>query len=202
MIKIKKGFTLIELLVVISIIGVLSSVVLSSLRSAKDKAMAVKFVADFNSIAKAWALWQADTGSNFLHEDFYDGTTGPCLSSIGSADEPPLSSSDLYINKSGLAGWNGPYLSNFKDPLGNEYDYDNDWSVSYNEPDFSSSCQTCGVNVDVYWCSGEGDSYLRIAPLVDKIIDGGDGRTKGKFSWGGDSSMGVFWFNIAKNYRE
>lgn len=201
MIKAKKGFTLIELLVVISIIGVLSSVVLSSLRSARDKAMAVKFVADFNSIAKAWALWQADTGSNFLNEDIY-GLTGHCLSSIGSADEPPLSSSDLYVNKSGLAGWNGPYLSNTMDPLGNEYDYDNDWSISNNEPDFSSLCSHCGVNIDVYWCNGEGGNYLRIATLVDKIIDNGDGNGAGKFTWYGDNLKGAFWLNIAKNYRE
>lgn len=201
MIKRKKGFTLIELLVVISIIGVLSSVVLSSLRSARDKAMAVKFVADFNSIAKGWALWQADTGSNFLHEDIY-GLTGPCLTSIGSADEPPLSSSDIYMNKSGLAGWNGHYISSVKDPLGNEYAYDSDWSVSKNEPDFSTSCTSCGVNTFIYWCNEEGESYLRIAPLVDKIIDGGDGNTKGKFYWWGNNSIGTYWFNVAKNYRE
>ena|GEM_PF-2320069 len=54
--KSKRGFTLIELLVVISIIGLLSSVVLASLNSARGKARFAQAVATMNSIEKAATL--------------------------------------------------------------------------------------------------------------------------------------------------
>lgn len=200
MIKRKEGFTLIELLVVISIIGVLSSVVLSSLRSARDKAMAVKFVADFNSIAKGWALWQADTGSNFFNEISYynngvsNAGLAPCFNATAASDEPRISDTDLYSNRTGLAGWNGPYLP--LNSFGNEFNYDDDSNVN------TPMCVACGVGVHVEWCAGNGGNYLRVAPLIDKIIDNGDGNLAGKFVWFGDASRGFFRFNIAKSSSE
>ncbi len=52
-----KGFTLIELLVVIAIIGILSSVVLASLNSARMKARDARRVADLKQIQVALELY-------------------------------------------------------------------------------------------------------------------------------------------------
>ena len=53
----KKGFTLIELLVVIAIIGILASVVLASLNSARKKSRDARRVADIKQIQLALELY-------------------------------------------------------------------------------------------------------------------------------------------------
>lgn len=61
--KAQKGFTLIELLVVIAIIGILSSVVLASLNSARGKARDAKRKQDMVQIRTALEGYFADNGS-------------------------------------------------------------------------------------------------------------------------------------------
>lgn len=180
--KNKRGFTLIELLVVIAIIGLLASIVLISLDKSRDKSRAAHLAADFDAIAKAWALWQSDTGSNFLNENVY-GTVhaeAPCH------DEPVLSQTDLFQNVSGLDGWNGPYLSRVpRGPWSREYSYDNDddtWQEGVNK--------WGGVNIQIQWCSGESSRYLRLAPLIDQLFDDGDGADLGRFKWDQGSQGG------------
>lgn len=73
--KSSKGFTLIELLVVIAIIGILSSVVLASLNSARVKGRDAKRVSDLSQVKLALELYfdsnrQYPTATSSLVPDF------------------------------------------------------------------------------------------------------------------------------------
>lgn len=58
-----RGFTLIELLIVIAIIGILSSIVLVSLSSARTKSKTAAIQAEAKQLANLFALEYTETGS-------------------------------------------------------------------------------------------------------------------------------------------
>lgn len=60
-----KGFTLIELLVVIAIIGLLSSIVLASLNTARAKARDAQRLSDMRSVVQALELYATDHGNTY-----------------------------------------------------------------------------------------------------------------------------------------
>lgn len=60
-----RGFTLIELLVVIAIIGILSSVVLASLNSARKKGRDARRISDIKQLQLALELWYDNNSSKY-----------------------------------------------------------------------------------------------------------------------------------------
>jgi prepilin-type N-terminal cleavage/methylation domain-containing protein len=102
-----KGFTLIELLVVISIIGVLSSVVLVSLSTARAKSLDARRLSDMSSVRTALELyfssnssypsaaaWRSEcaTWGSYTSDQVIPGLTPTYISKM---------SSDPQINKAG-----------------------------------------------------------------------------------------------------
>ncbi len=86
-----KGFTLIELLVVISIIGILSSIVVVSMGSAKGKARDARRQSDMRQIGTACELFYTD-GSVYPTSETYGGLSiGDYMSSL-----PVPQSGDTY----------------------------------------------------------------------------------------------------------
>lgn len=74
----RKGFTLIELLVVIAIIGILSSVVLTSLNAARSKARDATRFQDLDQVANALELYHLDNGRYPINSGQWTGTTPGC----------------------------------------------------------------------------------------------------------------------------
>jgi len=107
-----KGFTLIELLVVVAIISLLSSVVLASVRDAREKAQKSAFAQSIHEVQLALELYKTNNGhyphenalvgggyfSNFVIHGpytYYDGITNE-LTNPSNGEEPFM---PKYISK-------------------------------------------------------------------------------------------------------
>ncbi|MFZ2831725.1 MAG: prepilin-type N-terminal cleavage/methylation domain-containing protein [Minisyncoccia bacterium] len=98
--KKQKGFTLIELLVVISIVGILSGVVLSTLNSARAKARDAQRYSDLYQIRTALNMYFSDIG-------VYPSTLPWILPNSGyqTICNNGINASTIPFSNSGATGW-------------------------------------------------------------------------------------------------
>lgn len=98
----KKGFTLIELLVVIAIIGILASVVLASLNTAREKGNQASVKANLKTIQAQAELFYDDNNMHYAStDDLPAAYTGACPA-VGGTDDT-MFEDDVTIRNAILA---------------------------------------------------------------------------------------------------
>ncbi|MCB9810564.1 MAG: prepilin-type N-terminal cleavage/methylation domain-containing protein [Candidatus Nomurabacteria bacterium] len=147
------GFTLIELLVVIAIIGILASVILSSLADARYQAQVASAQSELNGIYKAMEILYNDTGL------YPNKLKKYCPPSSYPNNEIWLnaSSSGLVATDGTYSGWNGPYIKKAIDPWGNPYRLDEDYQCLAETVGCGGVADASTDSSVIYSCGKNGD---------------------------------------------
>jgi type II secretion system protein G len=93
----RKGFTLIELLVVIAIIGILASVVLASLNTARAKSRDATRLSQTREVEKALQMYFADSGTYPNTGGAWRGTSPGCYGAGGNNAIPGLAPTYISV---------------------------------------------------------------------------------------------------------
>jgi len=148
----RQGFTLIEILVVIAIIGILSSVVLTAVGTAREKAREAKAKSELRNLKTAIRLLEADTGK--WPNGCPVGNIANPEVALDNAQAGIKQSPVVQNNGSGcewigadITNWGGPYMETPTDPWGNSYDFDPDYRPGDNL-DGSTNCDGGTGSID------------------------------------------------------
>jgi len=105
--KQQQGFTLIEIMVVILILGLLTTLVVQSLRGATDKAKRTKAMADIAELKTALDRYYIDSGS---YPTDLNALVTPPTQVAQNGQQPSNYEEGGYIRRIPLDPWNNPYV--------------------------------------------------------------------------------------------
>ena len=156
-----RAFTLIELLVVVAIIGILSSVVLASLNTARAKARDARRISDLRQIRIALEAYFADNGYYppsgcgwdcnayyFSSDSSWDTFKGHLSPYMANLPKDP-------INSSGCGPWtDGCYSYSYGNVLRNSSSPNYDLVTQFEDKNNLLRCEIKGYKIVTwgYWC--------------------------------------------------
>lgn len=181
----EKGFTLVELLVVIAIIGLLTTLSVAAVKTARSKANIAKALHDTDVISQAILTLGNDTFQWPGHQAASQVATTTnneiCGADLSGDDcgarTLDAGTSGLIINDTvtPFPGWTGPYLPSIPtDAWGRQYFFDTDYSIDIND-------EPCG-------CGGGGCSD---AVVVGSYGEDGEGVPDGAGAYGCDDIIKI-----------
>jgi type II secretory pathway pseudopilin PulG len=185
MINLKKGAMFgLDARIALAIFGALSVISGAALYSAIGQSKATAFVTDMNEIGKAWEQYTLDVGHEMSQYDAYTLHTG-----------------NLVENQDSAINWKGPYLSYGVDSTDTNFLSHPDYRRIYllkitNEETWGGSTSwsaggECTAGKKCFlWVVVNGIDTNARALEMDKLVDNGDGESKGKLRWTDDGGLG------------
>lgn len=173
----EKGFTLIELLVVVSIIGILATIIISAVNTARERAQTAKLITQFKQIESAFIFTYLDENrSSWWREDELDLGPNPTLKKIIDKENGPLSGFSNYF----------PHRDLVDDLSNSQYGYDNDTDTSASCSGGSSNWHK-GVNLSITGLS------LEQKKNIDNYVDKTEDYKCGKITYNQTNGGSLYW---------